>query len=202
MAATPDPAGPDSTNWEKFQTQNPVVRRLIERFYGHVRTMVASLAPEAVLDAGCGEGETLGRLSELSGADLYAVDLSEEAVEHTRLRIPGVSASVDSVYALPFADEHFDLVFCLEVLEHLTEPERALRELRRVARSDLILSVPHEPWFRFGSALRGKYLRTMGNHPEHVNHWSSRSFRSFLERDFSSVDVRRSLPWLIAHCRR
>ena len=49
----------DTSNYEKFQTGNPVVRRLIDRFYGKVGELVASLAPATVLDAGCGEGETL-----------------------------------------------------------------------------------------------------------------------------------------------
>jgi hypothetical protein len=49
----------DTSNYEKFQTGDPVVRRLIDRFYGKVEAVVSSLEPKTVLDAGCGEGETL-----------------------------------------------------------------------------------------------------------------------------------------------
>jgi len=177
------------------------VRRLIDRFYGEVEAMVAPLAPSSVLDAGCGEGETLLRLDSFPRRGTTAIDLSEQAVRHVRERVPWAEASVASVTDLPFDDASFDLVLCLEVLEHLPEPEAALAELARVSRGDVIVSVPHEPWFRLGSLLRGKYLRGLGNHPEHVNHWNRRTLPALLENRFSEVSLVGAFPWLLAHCR-
>ena len=202
MNGSADPVAPPSTNFEKFQTGNPVVRRLIDRFYSAIEETVAPLRPSSVLDAGCGEGESLARLAPLLPRDVVAVDIEPAAVAFTRERIPSAQASVQSIYSLEFDEARFDLTICLEVLEHLEDPSRAVAELRRVTAGDLIVSVPHEPWFRLGSLLRGKYVRTWGNHPEHVNHWNGRSFRAFLESRFSHVELRRSSPWLIAHCRR
>ena len=68
---------------------------------------------------------------------------------------------------MPFEDDSFDLVLCLEVLEHVPEPGAALAELARVCCGRIVLSVPDEPWFRLGSLARGKYLRGLGDHPEH-----------------------------------
>jgi hypothetical protein len=93
-------------------------------------------------------------------------------------------------------------VLCLEVLEHLDRPEAALAELGRVSRKDVVVSVPNEPWFRIGSAMRGKYLRRLGNHPDHVNHWNAGGLRRLLGTRLEVVDVSGSFPWLIAHCRR
>ena len=106
-----------------------------------------------------------------------------------------------NLLALPFEDDSFDLVLCLEVLEHIPDPRPALAEMARVSSSDLILSVPHEPWFRLGSLARGKYVSGFGNHPEHVNHWNPRSFREFLSGSVEPVEVTTSLPWVIARCR-
>jgi len=163
--------------------------------------MVEPLAPTSLLDAGCGEGETLERLSDLLPQRVAAIDLSEQAVRFTSGRVPAAVASVASVDALPFEDDSFDLVLCLEVLEHLEDPGTALEELSRVSTGDVVISTPHEPWFQLGSLLRGKYLRGLGNHPEHVNHWGPGSLRDLLETRFAEVTVRRSFPWLIAHCR-
>ncbi len=192
---------PTSTNFEKFQTSNPVVRRLIDRFYGRLGAIVEQLRPGSVLDAGCGEGETLARLGEWLPERVAAVDLSPEAVEFTGRRFPGAEVRRESVYDLPFADGAFELVLCLEVLEHLRDPGAALAELSRVSSSEIVLSVPHEPWFQAGSLLRGKYVRTLGNHPEHVNHWNPRTLRALLSPRLEVISVARSLPWLIAHCR-
>lgn len=198
----PPLTGAQSTNYEKFQTGNPVVRRLIDRFFARLGATVEPLGPKSVLDAGCGEGETLERLAALLPSRVAGVDLSPEAVEFASRRLPQAEIGRESVYELPFADESFDLVLCLEVLEHLKEPAEALAELARVGRCDLVLSVPHEPWFRLGSLLRGKYVATLGNHPEHVNHWNPRTFRRFLEQQgLEVVSLERSLPWLIARCR-
>jgi 2-polyprenyl-3-methyl-5-hydroxy-6-metoxy-1,4-benzoquinol methylase len=91
-------------------------------------------------------------------------------------------------------------VLCLEVLEHLAEPAAALAELARVARQAVILSVPHEPYFRIGNVLRGKHLDRWGDHPEHVQHWNPRTFRAFLEPSFVEVRLRNAFPWLVACC--
>src|SRR6185503_4035992 len=99
---------------------------------------------------------------------------------------------------LPFADSSFVLVLCLEVLEHLDDPAAAVRELARVAAAGVVVSVPFEPWFRIGSLLRGKYVRTLGNHPEHVNHFNRRSLATLLEPALDILTIRTAFPWLIA----
>lgn len=190
-----------SSNYAKFQTRNPVVRRLIDRFYERLRSVVEPLGAESVLDAGCGEGETLARLAGALPGRVAAVDVSEEAVQFTARRHPSVEVARESVHDLPYPDDAFDLVLCLEVLEHLEDPAAALTELTRVSRSDVVISVPHEPWFRAGSLLRGKYVRHLGNHPEHINHWSAPGMRVFVEQRMELVTQIGSFPWLIAHAR-
>jgi 2-polyprenyl-3-methyl-5-hydroxy-6-metoxy-1,4-benzoquinol methylase len=174
---------------------------LIDRFYARLRSIVEPLEAASVLDAGCGEGETIARLSDVFPSRVFAVDILDQCVAYTKQRIPSVEVSRESLYELPFEDDAFDLVLSLEVLEHLERPSKALAELARVAGSDLVLSVPHEPYFRLGSLLRGKYLRGLGNHPEHVNHWNRRSLPAFLQARLDVVDVTVAFPWLLAHCR-
>lgn len=166
-----------------------------------MREVVEPLGADSVLDAGCGEGETLARIGEVAGQRAAAIDIVDECVAYTRLRLPHVEVSKASVYELPFADRAFDLVLCLEVMEHLDRPADALRELSRVSARDLVVSVPYEPYFRLGSLLRGKYVRGLGNHPEHVNHWNRRSLPAFMQAQVDVAEVSVAFPWLIAHCR-
>jgi SAM-dependent methyltransferase len=189
------------SNEVKFETRNPVVQRMIGGFFDRLRETVVPIAPASTLDAGCGEGETLVRLGPLLGERIAAVDLSAYSVDRVRERLPAVDARRASVAELPFADDAFDLVLCLEVLEHLGDPAAAVNELARVASRDVVVSVPHEPWFRLGSLLRGKYPRSLGNHPEHVNHFNRASLAALLEPAVDVREVRSAFPWLIAHGR-
>jgi len=191
----------ETTNYEKFQTGNPVVRRMFGNFFRTVSEVIEPLGAGTVLDAGCGEGETLERLSGILPARPVGLDLNPESVEFAKQRLPEAELSVGNLLELPFADSSFDLVLCLEVLEHLPEPGAGLSELLRVSGRDVVISVPHEPWFRLGSFARGKYLKTWGNHPEHVNHWNPRSFQRFLGAQAEVIEIRTSMPWIIAHCR-
>jgi SAM-dependent methyltransferase len=190
----------ETTNYEKFQTRNPVVLRLFDGFFETVGRMVAEVEPASVLDAGCGEGETIERLGDLLPHPVTGVDLNPESVRFAAERLPGDRFDTADLLSLPFEDDSFDLVLCLEVLEHIPDPRPALDELARVSSGELILSVPHEPWFRLGNLARGKRLAGLGNHPEHVNHWNPRTFREFLSGAVEPVEVTTSLPWVVARC--
>ncbi|MEA2220155.1 MAG: hypothetical protein QOJ35_2781 [Solirubrobacteraceae bacterium] len=100
-------------------------------------------SPCRILDAGCGSGRTLDELADYG--DVSGVDLSPAAVDATRAR--GHEACAGSVGDLPFADAAFDLVTCLDVVEHTPDDRRTLGELRRVTRpgGTLLLTVPAHP---------------------------------------------------------
>jgi hypothetical protein len=38
-------------------------------------------------------------------------------------------------------------------------------------------------------------MRKWGDHPEHINHWSSKQFRKFVEKHMHVFDIRKPLPW-------
>jgi SAM-dependent methyltransferase len=102
-----------------------------------VRRWVARLPREAaILDAGCGEGVLVEEFV-AAGRSVVGLDLNFES-PHVRR---------GSLLAMPFADESFDAVLCLDALEHLPLPDQrpALRELRRVLRRQgkLLISVPN-----------------------------------------------------------
>jgi SAM-dependent methyltransferase len=95
----------------------------------------------AILDVGAGTGGKLFELGNIGKA--VGVDVSEKAVDFCRRRgLSNVSQCPAENIAHP--DKSFDLVVCMEVLEHVVNPVQVLGELKRVLKDDgkLILSVP------------------------------------------------------------
>jgi ubiquinone/menaquinone biosynthesis C-methylase UbiE len=106
--------------------------------------------------------------------------------------------NVADVHHLPFPDNSFDLVLCLEVLEHVPDSRLGLRELLRVARDHVLVSVPHEPFFRGANLLRGKHVQALGNDPEHLHNYSGRAFRRLVADQAEVMYHGYSFPWQIA----
>ena len=182
---------------EKYHVANPVVAFLIRRFFGRIASALDSVNPQSVLDAGCGEGELLRR-GLLHATRTISFDRNRESLSEIRTHTPVAQPVCGSVLQLPFATAAFDAVVCLEVLEHLEDPAAAVRELLRVARLAVVLSVPYEPYFRLGNLVRGKYPTQLGNHPEHIQHWNPRRFRDFLSPTGAVVEVASAFPWIVA----
>jgi 2-polyprenyl-3-methyl-5-hydroxy-6-metoxy-1,4-benzoquinol methylase len=190
-----------ATVQEKYRDPNPVVRFVLRRFFERLGAVIGQAAPQTILDAGCGEGEILRRGILPAGTRVISLDLRPESLVFSRHHSGQHNFVCASLHAIPLADRSMDAVLCLEVLEHLRQPGSALKELARVTHGTLILSVPHEPYFRLGNVLRGKHLERLGNHPEHVQHWNPRSFRNFLGGTCRQIEMLDAFPWIIACCR-
>ena len=93
---------------------------------------VAEVVPRRVLEVGCGHGWFAERMLRELGAEVVAVDQSEQMVALTRAR--GVDAWVADVQDLPFDDGSFDCTVAAWMLYHVPDLDRAVAELARVLR--------------------------------------------------------------------
>jgi SAM-dependent methyltransferase len=195
-----------SSNYLKHTSNHPLQRALIARFHHRLVERVAALEPATVLDAGCGEGFVARVLERrLPEVAVTGCDVSRSAVRLAAARQPAARFVVASLLALPFPDAAFDVVACIEVLEHLPaeQPQLALRELARVARRGVVVSVPHEPLFCLANAARGKNLglRPPGSDPDHRQWWSPGAFVELLSRDLDVAWVGGAFPWTLCIAR-
>lgn len=104
-----------------------------------------------VLDVGCGQG-CFGRLKPFPDCEVTGVDVDEAALESASRFETTRLVDLDGG-AIPFADGTFDAAFVKDVIEHVQDPLRLLREVRRVTRPGgaVVVSTPMEfPWVVWG----------------------------------------------------
>ena len=108
----------------------------------------------SLLDIGCNVGELLTYCRAFyPKMRLCGVDVNRAAVDKARRNLPDAELHAAGVEELPFLNDSFDCVTCIEVLEHIPANSRrpALAEMRRVLRRGgrLVLRVPHAGLFAF-----------------------------------------------------
>jgi ubiquinone/menaquinone biosynthesis C-methylase UbiE len=192
-----------TTNHQKFENPNPIQKFLIGRFHHQISEAIAGLQPGNLLELGCGEGFFLNALKKrLPDLPVLGLDYSDEALVNGKKVFPNLPLEKGDIYKIAQPDASWDVVVASEVLEHLEHPDEALRELRRVTKRYVVLSVPHEPWFRLSNLARGRNIKRLGNHPEHINLWSASAFKGFVGEFLTVERVISSFPWTIVVAHR
>jgi 2-polyprenyl-3-methyl-5-hydroxy-6-metoxy-1,4-benzoquinol methylase len=189
---------PTGNTFDKYGSQNPVVRRLMAGFESTLDALWTQAAPDSILDVGCGEGVLTAQWADkLGDRRIVGIDLDDPKLkaEWEQRRRANLEYRVEDATNLSFADGEFDMATAIEVLEHVPDPERTVSEMARVAKRWVLVSVPREPLWRGLNMARGAYLKDLGNTPGHVNHWSKRSFVSMLSRHGTVEEVRSPFPW-------
>jgi|MTBAKSStandDraft_2_1061841.scaffolds.fasta_scaffold24552_3 methionine biosynthesis protein MetW len=142
-----------------------------------------------VLDMGCGEG-TLGMLLKEKFKDIYTVgcDISDNTVELARPfydRTLQIDLDTDD---LPekVGEETFDYIVCVEILEHLMHPDKALNKLKVLLAKDgfMIVSFPNIAWWKYRlKLLRGHFPEEsrLYHHAEHLHDFTMHTFFKLLK---------------------
>jgi SAM-dependent methyltransferase len=154
-----------------------------------------------LLDCGCGVGSiTVGLAEAVAPGEAVGVDRESGQIEIARGRaaeqgVTNARFEVGNIYALPFPDASFDAVFAHTVLEHLSDPLRAIKEMRRVLRPGGIVGVkdpdygtlllePSTPLMRDAMALYRRVSVVNGASPFYARHQR----RLLLEAGFARSD--------------
>lgn len=185
--------------------QSIIGTKLLDGYFKAVSELInqADIQNNAkALEVGCGAGFSTKRLHKLlpKTVKLEGSEYVEDMLPDAEKLNPDVKFIAESVYELKRKDETLDIVFLLEVLEHLDYPDMALQEILRVVKPGgyLILGVPREPLWRTLNMARLKYIKDFGNTTGHLNHWSSLGITRFTEQHFGKVITKKSpIPWTI-----
>lgn len=136
------------TKWDEYyNSEEPVgFVRILDSRRDWVLDMIATYKPKFknFLDVGCGWGELIGYIHGKYKTPKYTgIDICPMTIKrHKKDTHKFILASAEK--KLPFKNESFDIVFCGETIEHLTNASKALKELYRVCKPGglIIITVP------------------------------------------------------------
>ncbi|GAB3306346.1 methyltransferase domain-containing protein [Epidermidibacterium keratini] len=144
--------------------------------------LLANLTPgTSVLDVGCGPGTITADFARLVGdGRVVGLEPVPGPLEQARANAEGLENATfeaGDVYDLPYADGEFDVVHAHQVLQHLTDPVAALREMARVCAPDGVVAVrdadygamtwfPDEPRLQRWQAIYRQTARAIGAEPD------------------------------------
>jgi 2-polyprenyl-3-methyl-5-hydroxy-6-metoxy-1,4-benzoquinol methylase len=195
---------PAGNYYDKYNSSNPIARWLMNGFVTSVCALAKQTGEHIAHEVGCGEGH-LSAILHAQGFNIRGSDVSPEIIDVARTQTAQAGLAIEfktaGVEDLRAPEDAAALVVCCEVLEHLEDPQSALRRLTELASPYLILSVPREPLWRFLNVCRGRYLTSAGNTPGHIQHWSKAEFVKLIERYVEVIDIATPLPWTVVLCK-
>jgi 2-polyprenyl-3-methyl-5-hydroxy-6-metoxy-1,4-benzoquinol methylase len=97
-----------------------------------------------VLDMGCGDGVLLYLLKKRLTTfrfECFGIDVSEQALQTAKQKIPDANFLNRSVYETGFDMQFFDLILSSDLIEHLQHPDKMLEEIKRVAKEAALIII-------------------------------------------------------------
>jgi glycosyltransferase involved in cell wall biosynthesis len=132
-----------SNDWQKLselkaefnEEYSEIFQKLMHTTF-HTDDIIYMFAKEGktFLDVGCGEAKVVDFLNTQEGITAKGTEVNPKWID-------GSKVVYGDIHSLPFEDNSFDVLLCIDVLEHVKDPHVALRELFRVAAKKLVLAI-------------------------------------------------------------
>lgn len=176
------------TIWKRKSRENPL---LVNRIREAVRSAGYGFR---CLDIGCGDGrfgaEIKGRYTNRFGVDFSISPLKRALLKGNLV----LQADMDGPF-LPFREDAFDLIACLDVIEHVYDPEKMVWESYRLLRLNgmILVTTPNIRFIDYLNSLflQGKFPKTCldrgGYDGGHIHYFTFRDVRGILERSGFAV---------------
>ena len=177
-------------------------REAYETMYALIRPVVKA---KTVLELATGTGLIAKHIVN-AAALIEATDASAEMITEAKRdnRSAKLHFSVQDMFRLPYADGSFDAVIVSNALHIVPQPEKALREIRRVLKDDGVLIAP--TFTHAGNSFSGKvraFFMKLAGFPLH-SRWTSEEYLTFLRQNGwtvrKSVVLKASFPLTYTEC--
>lgn len=139
------------------------------------KKILANLKFNNCLDVGCASGHMISKISYFYPKAKYTgVDIHDKAIKYAKKKYPRIEFKIASADKLPFKDNTFELILFYETIEHVENPNKCLKEIKRVIKKNgtLILTMDSGSllfrmvWFIW-EKTKGKIWQGAHLHPFH-----------------------------------
>ncbi len=144
---------------------------------------------KSILDVGCGLG-FYGRILRSAGYDWMGVEVKEE--DGRKLQEAALPYQLTNGQTLPFPDQSYDAVICIEVLEHIENLDTFLSEIARVVRKRVLISVPNVELIPYLSAHAVVPWHMLEG--DHKNFFTRANLEALLRKYFHRAEVQLYAP--------
>src|SRR3990172_6310050 len=185
---------PEGHMEDLYKNKNPLIRWVHLQRQRNTRDLIPPTCKK-ILDVGCGEGHLLVYLNEVPGRKLFGVDVLSSVIKQAQERVPEATIKLAKKNRIPFENETFDAVSCIDVLEHVPDWRALIKEILRVTKTNgiIVLGWPNDDNWNFGRLLMGK-----GPVPDHINILTPRIVRQAIQRQpMRSKRIPFGFPWKI-----
>ena len=173
-------------------------------YYQNVRKEMLELLPtgakiKRVADIGCGEGYFARALKDTTGAEVWGIEIEESAAKEAAKRLDKVINAPIEQALVKMPANAFDVIYCNDVLEHLYDPEDAVRKLKGKLKKGglLISSIPNVRYFHtfIGLVLGREWEYTHDGVLDftHLRFFTDKSIINMFERAGYSVVMQKGI---------
>jgi 2-polyprenyl-3-methyl-5-hydroxy-6-metoxy-1,4-benzoquinol methylase len=144
---------------ELYNSKNFLVRYVHNNRLQNIINQFPQDSGLQVLDAGCGEGHLLERLTKkYPNNKYYGADLTTIALQQAKLRLPQGNFLLTDLGKIDLPNSFFDVIVCTETIEHIDDYQSVIKELIRLLKPNgvLILTFPNEFWWTVSRFLLGR----------------------------------------------
>jgi SAM-dependent methyltransferase len=159
---------------EAIPSDNPIHQRLLKAY-----VVAQDYIRGDVLEVGCGEGRGIGLVLP-KAKSFAAIDKIEPVIANLRTKYPAAKFYSGNIPPLgPFDDNLFDVVITFQVIEHIEDDVRFLKEIHRVLKPGglAIITTPNRPM-------------SLSRNPWHIREYTGKELGDLCSKIFSRVEVK------------